>query len=350
MKPLKYSLLFCFAMALNGVCSDEVIAKGTIMKEGVVYPLYAVGDQSYFNSQWYPNPYANQAEFYAELGLDSEGFPLAGTPDPVMLYRGYDTLEDLLAYYGYPDLQAVIVESFGPEGTVEEMYLEWYGTDVPIKGDYNTADIFSDPAKTAFFLASIGDLPLSTLADLTKNSPWPPNVGVPLFDSLLTMSVADPEYSPLLRNIFDQAIKPSNSLYEARQEFDFTTTSLAGVNLAGVNLAGMQVTGAQLNDVALGAGYDSSNFSGLDMTGWNPPYTMIGMPPFIPITPNGPSLQNVDFTNARNLSPATLALSTKVTGLILTGTGITRDALIAAMVTAGRDEAYAVTLTSGITF
>lgn len=101
-------------------------------------------------------------------------------------------------------------------------------------------------------------------------------------------------------------------------------SNLSGLNLTGLNPTILSTGNNYSNSTGL-TGTDFSNFplqysnlSGLNLTGF---------------TPTGGNLIAANFTNTTGLAPENLALATNLSGINLTGTGITetqlRDALIA---------------------
>lgn len=118
---------------------------------------------------------------------------------------------------------------------------------------------------------------------------------------------------------------------------NLTGTNLTGWNTSGkylssVNFTGSNITVAQLN--ASGA-MNSANFTGLNLTGF---------------APTNKNILGANFSNVTGLTAAAIASASDIRTINLTGTGITKAQLEAALISVGKNPASAQYNTSSITF
>lgn len=104
---------------------------------------------------------------------------------------------------------------------------------------------------------------------------------------------------------------------------DMTGFSANGKNLNRANFSNTSnFNGAMVNGATV---YEDSVFNNQNMTGFNPA---------------GKSLMNVDFVNSTGLTPSMLASAASLRQVDLTGAGISRSALDAALTLAGKNPAH----------
>ena len=170
-----------------------------------------------------------------------------------------------------------------------------------------------------------------------------------------------------------------------------TLQGIGGANLSGLNLTGINLNGKYINQVDFSntTGLTGSNFNGvstlygskltgIDLSGFTGTNTVLQYTDFTGtqnfnaniinnanpiingINLSGQNLTGVNFTgkqlnsgnytNATGLTPQMIANATSISNLVLTGTGITKSALDAALITAGKDPNTGNFNTNTITF
>jgi hypothetical protein len=144
------------------------------------------------------------------------------------------------------------------------------------------------------------------------------------------------------RELFLKSLDPSDPLYSQREQLDYSNYNWKWppqVPYAGLDLSNTGITGANLMpedydpanpsiwDNWGGWNFTGANLSGIDMTGfiWDGMSGSTLSIPFQPVLGAGPILTGVNFTDAQNIDLNKLILATDSNGMILTGTGITKE-------------------------
>lgn len=362
----------------------ENMGENVLQREGVFFAKYEVASKNYLNGQWYENPFTDSESFLTTLGLKADGSPQNAPISDQERYNysiwGMDCAnnEEGAQANGFPNLAACLADPTwgGPYNTLEELYTDWINkgwTEPPpenLTGPINgsIAEIIADPAKIAAFISQINTIPEASLPYLTSDTGWTPEMASALLAHINSLPPYVPQGNILggpsaprittTHDILNQILDPQNPLYASN--VDLSKASLQEFVAEGKNFSTTNLTGAQFNEAAPGShgapfasvSYNSTNFSGLDMTGFEPPFGQIMSLGFPPVTTYyGSSFANANFTNSKNVTANMFSHSTDLNGTILTGTGITRNALNAAiMATQNVDLATAQAITANITF
>lgn len=333
------------------VSNVQSLTEGVIMRDGMIYPSYAVQGKVYLAGTWYDTGFSSDAEYFAAMGLNPDGtFYPPLTQDIANRYIwGYEFPDDesAAAEWGYASLADLLADAAwgGPYDTMEELYVDWINQGYITLAEEGLSptltNVSGNPAALVEALQLLAQVAPSQIQTALDGTEWDSSTAQSLL--IAAQNITDQNISgPLAGKLFAMAVSPGGLLYDSRGEIDFSGADLTSVNLAGMDLSGLQLSAAQLNTYIPNSGgwvpmhetrsFQGTNFSGLDMTGFNPVRGITVLSPGLPSDVGYANYSNANFSGATNLDVNVLAKATSLSGAVLTGTGISREALSSAMV------------------
>ena len=286
------------------------------------------------------------------------------TLDQVANDYGYDSALDMVNAWGWQDSMGSFASLFGVAVTGDgsqflaslggQSLLDWATSNQLISYIPPVAPIM-DPSEQASLVAATaqGLVSPSDMANLVQSGIIQSGDGT--FVNNMVNSLLESGDDPDAQALYTAALRDQSALGSTLNNVDFTNYSGSGQNLSGLDLSGVPLTGSQLN----GAYLSGDNLSGMNMTGFDSTGMDLTGDNFTGVTNfnasmlngstsiYGANLSGLDLTgfNPQNiywqganlsystgLSAATIAGSyAQISGLNLTGTGITYDDLYSAL-------------------
>jgi len=312
----------------------EKVTAGTVMREGIVYPIGEVADRIYYQGQWVDrlenNPYARLdseedaiALFEAWLVENSHLFP---PPSPT-------TLDEYLQR-NYQSYESLVSSNYWGEGN---MY-DWV-----MAREYTSPLPETDEEKAAFLEALQGEenpVPFLNgfLAGIQPSIPEERRHGILLLDDPYLRT----EY---MKAYLDAAEQGLPGLRDVNGWPLWLLTDLPGTDFEGVDDVSFLTTTRYANFadsenvspelLASANSFDNVNASGLDMS---------------LVDPSGKHFGRSNMSNTTGLTATGLASAQYLFSMDLRGTGITKSALDAALVAAGKDPNSSAYNTGSILF
>jgi len=342
------------------VVSDiQSLTEGVVMRDGMIYPSYAVQGKVYLAGTWYDTGFSSDAEYFAAMGLNPDGTfypPLTlELANRYIFGNEYPDYESGAAAWGYPSVAEMLADPSmgGPYENMDELYVDWLSNNWIQLSEEDMAsltltNVSGNPAALVEALQLLAEVAPSQILTALDATDWDSSTAQSLL--VAAQNITDPTISgPLLKKAFTMAVNPNGLLYDSRGDIDFSGADLTYVNVAGMDLSGLQLSAAQLNTYIPDIGgwapmqtrsFQGTNFSGQDMTGFNPVRGITALTPASPSAVGYANYSNANFTGATNLDVNVLAKATSLDGAVLTGTGISREALSSAMANFAAAEFY----------
>jgi len=343
MKVLLLLLLVAGGAFADSQTPPERISRGTLMRDGVVFPAYAVTGKSYFYGEWLDNPFSSVGEIYSALGLSPDGeLPIPDLTQDIAdhyIWGGdHLTYEAGAQSLGYPSLAAMLNDAAmgGPYISLQDLYDDWIENgwidfsvsppewlDVPVA---SLNAIMNDTASLVSAAEQFPNLPPDVVQSIFDSSSWTADGAATMVRKLSELNSESDGVKAALGEMFAMALHSDGLLYPLKSDIDFTNANLRGISLDGANLSGMLLTGAQLNEPHVVPGvfmpgtpsYVGTNFSGLDMTGFLPE-RVGGLGVLTPDTPQEgyykTSMAGANFSNTTNLSVDAVKKSSSFDGV-----------------------------------